>query len=125
MRLGRTTVVAITLALFALGLGLRLQIARDWVFAGSDSYGYIKLGDELRQHGRYALGPEPEPLHWARPPVYPLFVMLAKGDAKAEMSGGPGWMKIKQAQLWLDLVMVGVLTLLMARRLAGPVAGLV
>jgi hypothetical protein len=118
-------VLAAALILWILGLGVRLRIARDWVFAGSDSYGYVKLANELRTHGRYALGPAPEPLHWARPPIYPLFLMLAKGDARAEMSGGEGWMKIKRAQIALDWLTVGVLVAALALRLAGPAAALI
>jgi hypothetical protein len=123
-RVTRTVLIA-GLVIWALGLGLRLRIAKDWVFAGSDSYGYVMLADELRVHGRYALRPAPEPLHWARPPLYPIFVMLAKGDARAEMSGGDGWMKIKRAQIALDWLTVGVLVTALALRLSGPAAALV
>jgi hypothetical protein len=123
-RVTRAVLVA-ALVLWILGLGVRLRIARDWVFAGSDSYGYVKLADELRAHGRYALGPAPAPLHWARPPIYPMFILLAKGEARAEMSGGDGWMKIKRAQIALDWLAVGVLVGAMALRLAGPAAALI
>ena len=88
--------IAVVVALLGLGLGLRLAMCRDYVFAGSDSYGYIKLADEWRAHGRYALGPEPEPLHYARPPLYSGFIALVKGSARAEMSGGDFVRNIKQ-----------------------------
>lgn len=116
--------VALVALLLWCGLALRARIGEGFVFAGSDSYGYNKLADELRQHGRYALGPEPEPLSWVRPPLYPLYVALVKGDARAEMSGGEGWQRIKRANTWLEVLGTGLLLYLAARRMAGPVAGL-
>lgn len=116
--------VALVALLLWCGLALRERIGERFVFAGSDSYGYNKLADELRQHGRYALGPEPEPLAWVRPPLYPLYVALVKRDAKAEMSGGEGWERIKRANIWLEVVGTGLLLYFAARRMAGPVAGL-
>jgi 4-amino-4-deoxy-L-arabinose transferase-like glycosyltransferase len=114
---------ALVIALLAGGLALRLIATRNnHVFAGSDSYGYVHLAEELRAHGRYALGPEPQPLYFARPPLYPLFIAAVKGDARAEMSGGDGWGRITHAQSLLD-VLVGLLAFLLARRLAGPIAG--
>jgi len=69
--------------------------SRSYVFAGSDSYGYNKLADQVRMEGRYALDPPPAPLHWARPWGYPLYMIIVKWDARAEMSGGQGWQRIK------------------------------
>jgi 4-amino-4-deoxy-L-arabinose transferase-like glycosyltransferase len=117
--------LAVVGVLFAAGLALRVSLtANHYVFAGSDSYGYVHLADELRTHGRYALGPEPEPLHYARMPLYPLFLIVAKGAARAEMTGGDGWLRIVYAQIALDLLVTVLLTWLMARRLGGRAAGL-
>jgi hypothetical protein len=114
--------IAVVAALLVCGAWLRFAIARDYVFAGSDSYGYLKLADEWRTHGRYALSPA-GPLYFARTPLYPAFLMLVKGAARAEMSGGEGWGKIVRAQALLDLVVTGLLVWWMARRLAGRAAG--
>lgn len=122
--LRRLLEVALVALLLWYGLSLRARIGQGFVFAGSDSYGYNKLADELREHGRYALGPEPEPLAWVRPPLYPLYVAMVKRDAKAEMSGGEGWERIKRANVWLEVVGTGLLIFFAARRMAGPVAGL-
>src|SRR2546423_625535 len=43
--------------LIAAGAWLRFRIGYHWLFAGSDSYGYLKLADQLWQHGRFALSP--------------------------------------------------------------------
>ena len=78
----RLAFVVAVIGLLAFGRGRREEAtAKNFLFAGSDSYGYLKLADELRTHRRYALGPTPEPLHWARPPVFPIYLMLAKGEA--------------------------------------------
>ncbi len=114
------TLVAV---LFGAGLALRLVLVEGYVFAGSDSYGYLRLADEWRVHHRYALGPAPTPLHFARLPLYPAFLVLVKGAARAEMTGGDGWSRIVRAQAVLDVALTGVLVWLLARRLRGPVAG--
>jgi hypothetical protein len=116
--------IALVALLFAGGLALRLSLAHDYVFAGSDSYGYLKLADEWREHGRYALGPS-EPLYYARPPLYAAFVAAVKRDARAEMSGGEGWGRIVHAQLAIDLLVTGVLIWWLGRRLGGRWAGVV
>jgi len=113
------------LVVLAAGLSMRAAIgSRKFVFAGSDSYGYNKLADQLRTEGRYALGPPPEPLHWARPPGYPLYVALVKRDARAEMSGGEGWQRIKWANIWLEVLGTGLLLYFAVRRMAGLRAAL-
>jgi hypothetical protein len=125
-RTRRRLEVAVVVALFAGGFGLRLTIDRNnFVFAGSDSYGYIKLADEWRVHGRYALAPAPAPLHFGRMPLYAAFIAVVKGDERAAMSGGDGWGRITRAQALLDIFVTGMLAWLMARRLGGPVAGVI
>ena len=111
--------------LFVVGLFVRFRFAHNYVFAGSDSYGYVKLANEWLAHGRYALGPAPEPLAYARPPLYALFVALVKGEARAEMSGGDGWVRIVHAQLLIDVLITCPLVWLTARRLGGRLAGVV
>jgi 4-amino-4-deoxy-L-arabinose transferase-like glycosyltransferase len=116
--------IAVFLLLSA-GFALRARIGSGvFVYAGSDSYGYNKLADELRRGGRYALGPPPEPLHYARPPLYPLYVAVIKRDGRAEMSGGEGWQRIKRANVWLEVVGTGLLLYYLTRRLAGRGAAL-
>ena len=56
------------------GGAFRLRMAYKWQFAGSDSYGYLKLAAELKRDGRLALGPPPEPLQYYRRPLYPVFL---------------------------------------------------
>ena len=123
--LGAALVVAFA---FALGAGymVRAKVTRDFgfVFAGSDSYGYNKLAEELIRHHRYALEPAPAPLHWARPPGYPLYVALVKGLAPAAMSGGDGWAKIVRANVWLEIVGTGCALAFLVWRMSGPLPSL-
>jgi 4-amino-4-deoxy-L-arabinose transferase-like glycosyltransferase len=116
--------IAAVVVLLILAAWVRGRVADGWVYAGSDSYGYIKLADELRVHHRYALGPN-EPLHFARVPGYPIFLALTKGGAPAGMNGGPGWDMIKRGQRWFDFFIALPLLFLLARRLGGPKAGLI
>src|SRR6185295_1722419 len=60
---------------------------------------------------------------FARVPLYPAFIALVKGDARAEMSGGEGWTRIVDAQLIVDVFVTGLLAWMMARRLGGALAG--
>jgi 4-amino-4-deoxy-L-arabinose transferase-like glycosyltransferase len=110
-------------ALVLVGAALRLRVNWHWAYAGSDSYGYLKLADEWWSHGRYALGPAPEPLHFGRVPLYPLFLALVKRSNEAKMSGGPGWMMITHAQIALEVAALPLVYLL-ARRLANAWAAL-
>ena len=96
-----------------------------WVFAGSDSYQYLQLADELRHDRRLALGPRPEPLQWYRRPLYPLFIAVVRGDARADESGGEGWRRIQIGQIVVELLVMWPLVFLVARKLGGPVAGLI
>jgi hypothetical protein len=115
--------VGITVLIAALGVYIRARAYGDntWCFGGSDSFGYARLGTELLSHGRYALGPPPEPLVWVRPPLYPIFLGLVFRSADLYHAS---WIGLFVAQIGLDVV-TGVLAQLMARRLAGPVAGLI
>lgn len=94
-------------------------IHRGWLYAGSDSYGYLKIADQWRHDKRLAFGPPPQPLEWYRRPVYPLFLALARGDAAADMNGGPGWRRIIWAQVAVELLLLWPLLYLTLRRLAG------
>lgn len=122
-RRARQLEVVVALALLVMGGAFRLRVAHKWQFAGSDSYGYLKIADELRRGHRLALGPS-EPLEYYRRPLYPAFLMVVKGDARTEASGGPGWERIKLAQLAIDLLIMCPLVWLVARRLSGRVGGL-
>jgi|GEM_PF-3439938 len=122
-RLRLAFVIAVVLG-FGVAAKGRWQVADSFIFAGSDSYGYVNLANELYQHGRYSLGPT-QPLHYGRVPLYPLFIAAVKGDAKAEMMGGPGWGRIKWGQALADLLIALPLMLWMGwrhSRAAGVVA---
>jgi 4-amino-4-deoxy-L-arabinose transferase-like glycosyltransferase len=108
------------LVLIAAGAWLRFRIGYHWLFAGSDSYGYLKLADQLWQHGRYALSPA-DPPHLGRMPLYSMFLAVVKREHMAEMSGGDGWFLITNAQIYVELLTLP-LVYLMARKLAGPIA---
>jgi 4-amino-4-deoxy-L-arabinose transferase-like glycosyltransferase len=108
--------------LIAAGAWLRLRIGYHWLFAGSDSYGYLKLADQLWQHARFALSPA-DPPHLGRMPLYPMFLAVVKRDHVAEMSGGDGWFLITNAQIYFELLTLP-LVYLMARKLAGPIAAI-
>src|SRR5438552_938380 len=114
---------AIVLFLFSSGLALRYVMTEHWCFAGSDSYGYLKLSDELRHHGRLALSPE-DPPQWARLPLYPIFLMV-KGEGPTDRGWqgvhekGWGWLRIMRAQAWADMLLCALLVWLIVRRLAG------
>jgi 4-amino-4-deoxy-L-arabinose transferase-like glycosyltransferase len=117
----RAVELALVLALTAAGAAVRMRLVdHGFVFAGSDSYGYLNLADELRLHHRYALGPR-EPLHYGRMPLYAGFLALVKGDAQARVDGGSGWARITHAQIALDLLALP-LVYLMTRRLGGRAA---
>jgi len=124
----RAVEVAIIVVLLAGGAALRMRVADHWVFAGSDSYSYLRIGDEWLEHGRFALGPN-EPLEWYRRPLYPLFVHAVRHGVQRLAANGdpgwPGWIRIERTQIALDVLGVGLLVLLLARRLGGPVAGIV
>ncbi len=114
----RALEIAAIVLVLAAGAAVRTRVCRDWVFFGSDSYAYERLGDEWIDHGRFALGPA-EPLEWYRRPLYPLFVGAVRYDTRADSSGG----QVMRAQLAIDLL-TGVMALLVARRLGGRIAGL-
>jgi 4-amino-4-deoxy-L-arabinose transferase-like glycosyltransferase len=116
--------LAIVVALLVAGAAVRLRICWDWQFAGSDSYGYVALANELHANGRIALSPK-EGLAWWRPPLYPIFIAAVKRGERAEMSGGPGWKWIEAGQGLFDLFGTGLLVWALARRLGGRAAGLV
>ena len=121
-RLARWLEFSVVWFLLMSGLAVRYHLIQKWRFAGSDTYGYLKLADELRLHHRYAMAPEPEPLAWVRPPLFPIFLALAKGDARADMHGGEGWKQMQHVQIWLEVLGTGLLAYFLARRMAGTVA---
>lgn len=123
MSRSRAIEVALVALLLVGGAAVRVRVARGgWVYAGSDSYAYLKLGDEWRAHGRFALAPD-APLEWYRRPLYPAFLRAVRG-AHEGTSGDVGWTRIEHAQLAIDLLM-GLLAFLVARRLGGRLAGFV
>jgi 4-amino-4-deoxy-L-arabinose transferase-like glycosyltransferase len=108
------------------GIAARAEImATGWVYVGGDSYGYVKLADEWRAHGRLAFGPAPLPEQWYRRPLYPLFVRFAKRDAPAMVNGGLGWKRIQRWQLAIELILLWPLLYAAVRRRAGPAAALI
>ncbi len=126
--MSRRRELAVVIALVVAGLGLRYAMTAHWCFAGSDSYGYMKLSDELRHHGRLSLGAD-QPLQWARLPLYPIFLMI-KGEAHTDMDWhgdaekGAGWLRISHAQAWLDMLLMALGVWWTVRRLVGPRAAL-
>jgi hypothetical protein len=98
--------------------------AKGFVYAGSDSYGYVGLAHELLEHHRYALGPPPQPLHWARPPGFPLYLTVVMGRAEAKMTGGEGWGKIARGNAALEIYGTGPLLCFAVGWIAGLVPGL-
>jgi hypothetical protein len=116
-------IVALPL-LCAVGWYCRKQVSHEtFLYAGSDTYGYLKLADELYANGRYALEPSPEPLHYARTPLYPIFLAAVKKDRPARMNGGPGWWPMVDAQRWVDLFLTGIFVYFIAAGLRGRKAG--
>ena len=112
---------AAVLVLFLAGAAFRYKLVSHWVFAGSDSYGYVKIADELSVRHHFALAPPPAPLYWARLPLYPLFIAAVGGNTTL---GNIQWLRIEYAQLIVDLCGSGLLAWAVARRLAGKLAGL-
>lgn len=121
-RARRLVEVVCVVALLGAGWAVRWQLPADhtWRFAGSDSYGYLGIAREWYAHGRYAMGPAPQPLAWWRVPGYPAFLLLV--CPTADMNGS--WQGLIVAQQLVDLA-TALLVWWMARRLAGRVAGLV
>ncbi len=72
--------------LFGAGLGLRWAVAQEFHASAGDGQEYHRLARELRRAGRYAYGPPPAPLSYARMPGYPLLLALVEDpdDASAE-----------------------------------------
>lgn len=104
------------------GLAIRWRLCVGWGFAGSDSYGYARLADELVAHHRYALAHN-EPLYWARPPLYAFFLALVHGGSGNGLRIQIGHVQVAQAIL--DVVAGGALAWATARKLGGRVAGVV
>lgn len=115
--------MAVIVLLLFVGAAARLRVARVWVYAGSDSYGYLKLGDEWADHGRFALGPS-EPLEWYRRPLYPLLLNAVRVGTRGDTSGWAAWRRIEDTQIALDVLATGLLVLLIARRIGGRLAGI-
>jgi hypothetical protein len=112
--------IALVVAWLLAGLAFRVCLHHGgWRFSGSDSIGYLKLANELRDHGRYALGPT-EPLGWVRPPLYPIFLAVIGPPPTVNAPWGP----LIPVQIALDLG-TSLLTFLLARRLAGKTAGFI
>lgn len=120
---------ALALAVVLLAaLGVRLRIGADWAFAGSDSYGYMGIADQLHRDLRYALGPPPEPLSYARPPLYPLFLatLLVDDTPNWPRRGGTqNWRRMQVAQSILEVLGLGLVAYALARRFAGFAVALV
>ncbi len=69
-------IACLWLMLVGLALWLRLSLVTEFHSAAGDSVQYHQLAQELRHAGRFAYGPEPEPLTWTRSPGYPAFLAL-------------------------------------------------
>jgi hypothetical protein len=114
------------LFLCALGLWLRLSLLHNhWVFAGSDSFGYIDIGDEWKAHGRFAFGPAPSPLEWYRRPLYPIFISIVKGGEVIKRDWGAGWARVVLSQILCEALLLWPMVYFAARRIGGGVAGVV
>jgi 4-amino-4-deoxy-L-arabinose transferase-like glycosyltransferase len=122
----RRAQICAVVALLLVGALYRLRCSQKWVYAGSDSYGYLRIAEEFRQRGRLALGPT-EPLQWARAPLYPLLLAAVKGDTAPdwfyEGAHQAPWYRIKTAQIWIDVLVTGLLVYWLARRLGGHAVG--
>jgi hypothetical protein len=115
--LATATEAAAVFLLLAVGLGLRLRVSRGWAYGGADTYGYMKLADQLRLHHKYQL-PDGKTPYFAKPPGYPLFLAMVWRDMK-------DWGPIVRTQAWIDVVGTGLCVYFLARRLRGAIAGLI
>jgi 4-amino-4-deoxy-L-arabinose transferase-like glycosyltransferase len=70
----RTRLIAIVAGIVAVGIAFRLAVVLSWHVPGGDGIQYHQLSQSLVRDGRYALGPPPKPLSFARLPGYPLFL---------------------------------------------------
>jgi 4-amino-4-deoxy-L-arabinose transferase-like glycosyltransferase len=86
----------------------------------------MRLAGELRANHRYAMGPPPAPLYWARPPLYSLFLaaVIDEGGKDWWTRGPHNWERIKLAQLLVELLAMVPLVWVLARRYGGRWAGL-
>jgi 4-amino-4-deoxy-L-arabinose transferase-like glycosyltransferase len=111
--------VALVIVLCALGIALRLRMMADgrWRFGGADSVGYLRLGHELAANHRYALSPA-HPLAWVRPPLYPIIlaILMPNGTLQGD------WTAILTFNFACEIGSA-LLVWRLARRMAGPVAG--
>jgi 4-amino-4-deoxy-L-arabinose transferase-like glycosyltransferase len=117
-RHGGRVVLGLLLAVLALGLALRVQAAltppED---VGNDAAAYMMIAEALYEDGRYGAPTQSSPNDWS--PGAPLLY-----GAVYYLTGG---VHVKAALLLVALLGTGtiLLTYLLGRRLAGPVAGLI
>ena len=117
-RHGGRVVLGLLIAVLALGLGLRVQAAltppED---VGNDAAAYMMIAEALYEDGRYGGPNQSSPNDWS--PGAPLLY-----GAVYYLTGG---VHVKAALLLVALLGTGtiLLTYLLGRRLAGPVAGLI
>ncbi|MSP59848.1 MAG: hypothetical protein EXR72_05815 [Myxococcales bacterium] len=115
--------IAVVCTLLYGGYRVRMRLCENWHFAGSDTYGYLKLAKQMRQNHRYALDPPPAELQWVRPPLYPILLLAVRWNADLDKKGDPEWQPIQHAQIAFDLLITSLLVYFVARRMAGPVGG--
>lgn len=111
----------LVLLLAAAGLWFRLQIVESYSAPAGDGLGYYALSQELLHEGRYAFGPSPMPLSYARTPGYPLFLArIAVRRAPVEIGE-----HVARATRWNAGLDVVTATALFAIVRIGGVAGFV
>jgi 4-amino-4-deoxy-L-arabinose transferase-like glycosyltransferase len=117
-RHGGRVVLGLLIAVLALGLGLRVQAAlTPPADVGNDAAAYMQIAEALYEDGRYGGPGQASPNDWS--PGAPLLY-----GAVYHLTGG---VHVKAALLLVALLGTGtiLLTYLLGRRLAGPVAGLI
>lgn len=113
----------IAAGLLGLGLWFRLAVIASWHAPAGDGMDYYALSQELRREGRYAYGPAPQPLSYARMPGYPLFLAYV-AVRQAPVSLEDHLTRATRANVLCDLG-TALLVFLLIRRLGwGPGAAL-
>jgi hypothetical protein len=109
-------------AIITAGLIFRFQLVTAWHVPAGDGLQYYALSQELVRAGRFAFGPPPQPLSFARMPGYPLFLAYV-AELHYPLSLGEHLVRATRWNVILDLGTGLFLALLLYERF-GRVAAL-
>lgn len=104
---GRRVFIAIALVVAA--LCFRVAVVTTWHVPAGDGLQYYALSQQLSLSQRYAFGPAPAPLTYARLPGFPMWLAAVVHDAPLSLAE-----HLRRATVWNCLLDLGTAALLMA-----------